>query len=182
MAAEDIKTVLATLGVATVAEGAARLALLTRMEATLGTTGEEALGTLKAWQGSHAELPKAKERIADLEKSNQASSLEALVAKGKQENKLTPAMEKSVREQFAAGEITLKGAEAWLANLTPIAALGGEKKQPAPPIQGRDAPKWNGKTYAELTPQQRHDLKAENPELFEEMRKTYKPGAPVAKS
>jgi len=155
----------------------ARLALLTRIEAILGATGEEAIGILKAWQGSHTELPTVKEQNAALEKSMQASTLEALIAKGKADNKLTPHLEKEVRDQFAAGDITLKGAEKWIENLSPIAALGGDKRQPAPPPQGGETPKWNGKTYAELTFQERADLKAENPELYEAMRKTFKPGA-----
>lgn len=168
--ADDVKTILATLGVASVQEAASRLSILARIEAATTKSGDEAHGVVLAAMASHGELPKLQARIAELEKGAESSALDALIAKAKEERKLTPALEKTVRDQFSGGDITLKGAEAFLGSLTPIAALNA-RSAAAPASSGTSAPApvWSGKTYAELRPAQRAQLKREDPELYAAM-------------
>lgn len=170
--ADDQKNVLAALGVASVAEAAARLALLTRFEALTGKTGDEALGVMQAMAASHAELPKANARITELEKSTQDGALDALITQGKAEAKITPALEASIRAQVTAGDMTLKGAQAMVATLAPVPALG---KKDAPPSTSEGPTgdlKHNGKSYDQLTFAERAELSKSNPDLYSAMRKS----------
>jgi hypothetical protein len=178
---DEHKQTLAALGVATVAEAAARLALLTRLEALAGETGDAALGVISAMAQSHKTLPTVQARVAELELQVQASAIDALIARGTAENKITPALEQSLRAQIAAGDMTIKGAETMVANLPAIAALGPKAVQP-PTKKGAEgatgaALTHNGKTYAELKPVERAELKEQQPELFEAMRAGFNPGA-----
>lgn len=164
--------ILKALGVQSVAEASARLAVLQRIEARAGKTGDEAHGTIMAAMDALVELPKAQARIAELEAANEAHALDALMLKAKEDKKLTPAIEASVREAYAAKQVTLKGAEAWLANLTAVPALMNASKAPAQSPVGPDA-KWNGKAYADLKPAERAELKREQPELYEAMKASH---------
>jgi ATP-dependent Clp protease protease subunit len=152
-----------------------RLSLLARIEAVFNKTGDDLHGSLLAMRESHEQLPgvraqleAANAQIAELNASAEAHSLEALITKAKADKKCTPAMAESVRASFAAKEITLKGAEAWLANSPVIAALNAKEEQTPPAHQG-DL-KHDGKSWNELKPAQRADLKRTNPELYEAMR------------
>jgi len=162
--------ILKALGVKSIAEAQARLGRLDRIEAAVGSAGDECQGVIRAAMHSHAELPKAQARIAELESAASVHALDGMIAQAKEAKKLTPAIEASVRAAVAAGDVTIKGAEAWLANLAPIAALVAAKKEEAAPIQVSADAKHNGKTYAEMLPKERAELKRENPELFAAMR------------
>jgi ATP-dependent Clp endopeptidase proteolytic subunit ClpP len=164
----DDKEILKALGISNVAEGVQRLSLLTRIEAKTGKQGDEAQGLLLAALASHEQLPALQARVAELEAAGETNALEALITKAKADKKCTPAMAESVRASFAAKEITLKGAEAWLANSPVIAALNAKEEQTPPAHQG-DL-KHDGRSWDELKPAQRADLKRTNPELYEAMR------------
>lgn len=142
---------------------------LAALEKACGKEGEEAVGLIRAALTSHAELPKLQERVAELEKGQQAHALSELFAKADSEKKLTPAIKQSVQQAFDAGEITLKGAESWLSNLLPVKAL--EQRQEAAPghAQG-SALTHNGKTFKQLTGLERVALKKSDPSLYEAMR------------
>jgi hypothetical protein len=162
--------ILKALGVKSMADAQARLGRLDRIEAAVGADGDECQGVIRAAMHSHAELPKAQARIAELEGAASAHALDGMIAQAKEAKKLTPAIEASVRAAVAAGDVTIKGAEAWLSNLAPIAALAAAKKSEAAPSQVSADAKHNGKTYAEMKPAERAALKRENPELFAAMR------------
>jgi len=149
---------------------AARAPFAISIEKATGKSGDEAVGLIHAALASHAELPRAQARVAELEQQTQAHALDALFAKAKDEKRWTKAIEDSVRAAFTAKEVTLKGAEAWLANLTPVAAL--KQRQEAAPNQAGPASalKWNEKSWDELKPSARAQLKRENPDLYAAMR------------
>lgn len=160
-----------------------RLSLLDRIEKAVGKSGDEAHGVVlaalsaqSALASVQADLDKAQARIAELEQGQEAAALEQAIAQAKQESKCTPAIESSVRDAFAAKQVTLKGAQAWLSALPTISALAAAKEQ-KPKLEaapGSAAPavalKHNGKSYAEMKPSERAALKKENPELFAAMR------------
>lgn len=174
-ALEQAQAALGTKGtVATMSALVARSARLSALEKAAGKEGEEADGLLRAALVSHAELPKVQSRVAELEKVEQTSKLAALFADAEKAGKLTPAIKQSVQASFDAGEITLKGAESWLSNLVPVAALanqGANAPKPAAPTASGGAPLMHeGKTYDQLAPLERVALKKSNPELFNAMR------------
>lgn len=150
---------------------AARAPFASAVEKATGKQGDEAIGLIVAALASHAALPEAREQLANLQKTTDTQSFESLVTKAKAENKLTKAQEDAYRASFAAGELTLKQVEFVFANLTVIAAL--ESKDHAAPsgITPSADLKHNGKTFAEMKPRERADLKAEHPDLYEAMRK-----------
>lgn len=152
----------------------ASLSFAKAVETATGKMGDEAVGLIRAAMASHAALPQAQARVAELEARNEANELETLITKAKNEKRCTPHIEASVRTAFTAKEITLAGAKAWLENSPVIPAL--EQRDPAPPTQagGKEVPpphlEWNGKTYSQLKGAEKAALKRENPELFEAMR------------
>lgn len=140
------------------------------VEKACGKQGDEAIGLIHAALASHAELPNVQAECAKLRKEGDANALNGLIAKAKDEKRLTPAMETKVREMLAAGDLTLKGAESLLGNLTPVAALAAPIAAPAPANTAPATLTWNDKTFADLKPAQRAQLKREDPQLYEAMR------------
>lgn len=147
------------------------------VEKACGKQGDEALGLVHAALASHAALPAAQARVAELEKTTDQQAFDTLVAKAKAENKLTPAQETAAREAYGKGELMLKSAEFFFANLATVAALRDPPAPPAPTQEG-DLPAaatFDGKTYAEMSAPERAALAQSNPDLFKQMRASYKP-------
>lgn len=151
-----------------------RVALLSSVETATGVTGDAVVGVVRAWKDSAGLVAGLQAKIADFEKAGEGHAFDKLVTAAKDARRGTPAQHASVRASFDAKEITLKGAEAWLANLTTLP--GSEQREVAAPpsvdpnAKGGDAPKFNGKTYAEMTPTERVALKRADPALFKAMR------------
>lgn len=157
---------------ATMSKLVSRSVHLSALEKACGKEGDEAVGVIRAALTSHAEMPKLQSRIAELEKGQQAHALSELFAAADSEKKLTPAIKQSVKQAFDAGEITLKGAETWLANLLPVKAL--EQRQEAAPSVAQSAAvlTHNNKTFKQMTGPERVALKKADPSLYEAMRKS----------
>jgi ATP-dependent Clp protease protease subunit len=159
---------------------------VSRLEAALGKTGDDAHGTALAWKEAAAQLPKAQEQLEALKKTTEGQELESLISDGKKAKKLTPALEKQIRDDVASKEMSLKSAKAFVTALPAIAALedaeddaeaetegaissaAGKGKRRSSAAAG--TPKHKGKTYAEMTGNELVALKDENPTLFEAMR------------
>jgi len=167
---DDVKALLATLGVDSVAALGTRLGLLAKLEALTGKTGEETHGVVLAWKGSHEELPGVSAKLAKLEGEAETTQLDTAIAKAKTEHRWTPAREAEVRKLREDGDCTLKGAIATVGAWGVIAALkaGADGAQAA--TGASDALSWNGKTYAQMKPIERAKLKRDNPELYNSMR------------
>ena len=79
-----------------------------------------------------------------------------------------------MREQVASGDMTLKGAKAFVAALSPIKGLvaSGDGKTPKTPVKTAttEAPTWNGKTWDQLSNMEKHALASEDRELFNAMK------------
>lgn len=167
----DEKQILNALGVSSIAEASAQIALAKGVQSATGKSGDDATGLIRAAMQSHTELPKAQARIKELEQKTEEHELDRLFAKAKEEKRLTPAIEKSVRDAFAASEVTLKGAEVWLSNSPVIAALSTPTASAQPPATNASgALTYNGKTYAEMKPTEKAALAKEDNALFEQMR------------
>ena len=141
-------------------------AIMARLEHMTGKAGEELYGVILAWKDSH-------ERVAKVEARTATHDFEQLITKARLARKLTPAEEKTLREQFASGDFTLKGAAAWLASKAAIPALrnAGLTSRAALGAAG-DALRitYDGKTWDELKPRERAQLKSQEPALYDQMR------------
>lgn len=164
--------ILIALGFASMVELTAAVGRYRQFEAATGKGGDEAVGVMRAAMTSHAELPKLRERCTQLEAASETHELDKLITKAKEANKLTPALEASVRDSFAKKEVTLKGVESWLENTPVVAALAAAPKAPAPPSAPESiaALTHNGKTWAQLTGSERVDLLAHDKALYTAMR------------
>lgn len=139
------------------------------VEAATGLEGEAAFALAESALASHAQLPKAQARIAELEKVMHGHALDGMIAQAKQAKKLTPAMERALRDCFASGDMTFNGAVRYIESLGVIPALASAKLHDAAPLSVSGEYRWNGKTWAELRPVERADLKREDPGLYAEM-------------
>lgn len=163
------RATLAAIGVASVEEAKAAVTLLGKIEHALGAKGDDAHAVALAWS---TELPELRARVEELaaqaETNTEAAALDAVIAKGKDQGRLSPAREKTVRDAYASGNVNLKGAETLVASYGVIPGLA---RTGTPPVTNH-ANTWNGKTYNDLKPAERAALKRENPELSTAMRKS----------
>lgn len=127
----------------------------------------------KAHDELKAELDKVK---AERDKQN----FETLIAKGKSPPvKLSPATAKLYEDRFAAAVAEGRGADVvadlqgFLAVAPTIIASSSVSPAQAPASSGSNPLLWNGKTYGELKPMERHQLAKENKELFNLMREEH---------
>lgn len=135
------------------------------------STVDEAIGKIAALDAASKRLTAAEAELAtmraDAEKAERESIVKSLRAEGKitpaQEASLLPALSNEALRAFAAtAPATLKGdgVREPKSNATP------SNKSTA----ASDAPRWNGKTYAELSNVERLSLADEDAELFTAMR------------
>ena len=148
------------------------------VEKLVGANGDAALGAVRA-------LKEAKERGDDLAvevgkvKATLArQSFEAARDSGLKERKLTPAVAKMYSDRFEAALASGEDGSSIVADLqgflavaprvvsAPIAGPGGASSDPK-------SLQHNGKTFAELAPMERHNLKSSDPELYALMRKDW---------
>ncbi len=132
------------------------------LEGAIGKTGEEALGHLKALQvkaGAHdAAVAKVSELSAQIEKRDR----DALVAQGKADGKLVPAMMAWAETQ------TIESLTAFLASAPVVVKLEGGHRQPAKNLTGPDT--VNVEKFKAMTPMEKHNLKNSDPDTYEALR------------
>ena len=146
--------------------------VLARLEQVTGKTGDEAVGVVLAWKGSHEELPKTSAKLAELNAKVEDGELDAAIVKAKAESRHTPARETEVRALLTSKDLTAAGAKAMVGAWGKVAALAAAKDGANPAGAGTgEQLKHNGKTYAEMNSKERTALLRENEELFNAMRK-----------
>jgi ATP-dependent protease ClpP protease subunit len=150
-------------------------ASVTKLEALTGKTGEEAHGVVLAWKGSHEELPKVSASLEQMRAEKTEGDLVASLEKAKTESRHTPAREAAVRKLIEDKEVSAKGALAMIDAWGVIAAIAnsrdGAQPAPAPTASGNaEATKHNGKTFAEMSPSERAELKKADKALHDQMR------------
>jgi hypothetical protein len=140
--------------------------------------GEAARGVLLAWQTSHNKLAAVETELTELRTKTGELELETMLRKAKEDKKHTPALETTIREQMAAGALTIAGAQAMINAMPPQPALAAQPQQ-QPPVSPSHTPAassdtaeepWDGKSYNELKPLMRAKLKKDNHALFLTMR------------
>lgn len=152
--------------------------------AVIGIAGvqssSEALGAVRALRAKADRVEKLDAENAQLRADRDKQNFEVQIQRGINENKLTPAEVKFEREKFERKIAEGRGEEAVseLKGYLDVAATrtAPRVQQPAP-NGGSSAPlSWNGKSYDELKPIERHQLWQENPELWRLMKNESKAG------
>lgn len=139
-----------------------------RYHAALGAEGEEALGKIEAGKVA---LALVEDQTAELEKIKakaEADAHAALVQKGKDEGKLTADLEKLFSDKSAAElEAFLKVAPKVVPVGTEHTSTEANKTSPVDLV-------FEGKTYAEMSPNERVELYNTDRELFQHMSDDYR--------
>jgi hypothetical protein len=134
------------------------------LAAWLGTNETSRLDDLlEEVLAAHSELPLARARIAGLEIEGDIRILNWLIARAEAEKLCTPGFGETLRSLFSSGDATLKGCATMLDSMPRLPELPAE-------------PTWQGRTFRQLLPLEREDLRAEQPELFKLMRAHNKRG------
>jgi HK97 family phage prohead protease len=119
---------------------------------------DKALGIVTAWKAAAEQLEAANAKLAELEQANVARELDALIAKGKADRKLTPALEEWAR---SVGIDTLKAFLEKAPAIPALAEKGETQVQPTPTTNASDAEliaKLLEKGWKQLTPMEKHQL------------------------
>ena len=151
----------------------ARASLVRDIEALTEKEGAEAIGVVRAWKGSETERAKLVKSNDELRKTADKTDFDAAIAKGKDDQKLTPATAKHYADKFEAAvdheavTADLRGFLAVAPKVTPDAVKQPSTKGAA---DAATTPMWNGKTFADLKPMQRHELKDADPATYNLMR------------
>lgn len=133
------------------------------LEAVEAKTVDEAVGAIAAARASAAELEKAQTRVAELEQEKLASESDSILAKLKSEGRITPDQEATL---FPA--LSIEGKRAFAA-CAPKVLVKEEIREPAP-ADAQTANEYNGKPFWKLTPKERAECHAKNPDLYRAMR------------
>ncbi|BDP44855.1 hypothetical protein DAETH_48240 (plasmid) [Deinococcus aetherius] len=179
---QTMRTLLTALGLAaTATEADALHALNIRLaegeslqrqllSATGQTDTQAALGVVAANAQAATLLSAAQVRIGDLETEQRTTRLNALITQGKQDRKLTPAL-----ETWAAGQ-TVEALSAFLEHAPVIAQLSADPVTPpaADMDLGGDLPaeplRFNGKTWAEMSGADKHNLHFTDKATYDHLR------------
>lgn len=117
-----------------------------------------------------AENRKLRAQLLGTQRAANKSGIEALVAQAKSDKKLTPALEKEVRN---VARISLSAATALVSALPRIAPIASVRTAPA---VRKESPSpagsltWNGKSYGEMSIAEKHTLATTDKDLFDQMR------------
>lgn len=139
---------------------------LSKLLADIGAPSlDAARGVIEAGKAAAEALPKAQARVAELERAAEDRERDALIAKLEGEKRLTPAQ----RDGFAK-TASLETLRAFAAT-APVVVAPSQHHEAAPaPVTAKEAERWNGKTFAELTPNERHALYREDADLYRRLR------------
>lgn len=144
------------------------VSLVREVETITGSESASALGTILAWKSASEQNPQLQAKLDELQEEVRKNTVSALIKRGKEEGKLTPATA-SYFESRPAGEL-----EAFLAVAPRV--IPGDVKQPktesvsaSPGADGimRTA---DGKAYEDLKPAARVALKKSDLELYNAIR------------
>lgn len=128
---------------------------------------EKAVGPIAAWKASAEQLPELLARITAEDATSEANAKSALIKKGVDDKKLTPAMKAWAETQ------DVEVVKSFLASAPVIPALKGTnvKEVAAKSAQATDLlTEIEGKKWEELKPMQKHRLLQHSPEMYESLK------------
>lgn len=167
-----MKTVLTALGLNTTAsedQATDRASALSAFEReVLALTGKttiaEATGVLAAYKNANEQVVTLTARVNTLEGEKQTAALNALIQRGVDEKKLTPAMAEWAKTQ------SLETLNAFLEVAAPNQVLSTPNHvEPTTGTGGSEPMKYDGKTWTEMKPMEKHRLADSNEALYNAM-------------
>ena len=138
----------------------------------------EALGAVRGLKASADSAAKQAEELAAVKAERDKQNFEALIMKGTSAPiKLSPATKKLYEDRFDDAVKNGRGADVVndLSGFLAVAPtiIHTQHREPAAAKTSAVAGAWNGKTFAELKPAQRAQLKSEDAELYAMMRRDW---------
>lgn len=184
---QTMKTILSALGLASTATEAEALQKLNArmaegdsmqrqlLSATNQTDVQAALGVVVANAQAATQLSAAQVRIQELEGEQRTTKLSALIAQGKADKKLTPALENWAKSQ------TPEALSAFLEHAPVIQQLNSKEQTPPATdpaelgsgTEGQPVT-LNGKKWEEMEPADKHNLYVEDKSTYDALRADYK--------
>lgn len=152
--------------IAAIEARAARLNLLAQIESKVGKSGEEALGVIVAALAAAAELPAAQAQLGEYQKAESERKRADAIAAAKAEGRLTPAMLDTFVPALAS--LSDEAFSAALAALPKTLSPSSAREPSAPSAPAAALP--DGRTYDDLKPAERAELKRTDAALFETLR------------
>jgi ATP-dependent Clp endopeptidase proteolytic subunit ClpP len=143
------------------------------IEALVGVTGDAAIGAVRALKETQVQFQELGAEVSKLKVSNARRDFETARDQGLKDKKLTPAVAKMYSDRFDKAVAEGADGASVVADLQGFLAVAPRINSAAvPPANGGgDALQYNGKSWAQLEPMEKHRLKAENPELYDLMRR-----------
>ncbi len=141
----------------------------------------EALGAIRGLKEKADKADKLERELGTVKAERDKQNFDTLIVQGKAERKLTVAHAKKYEEEFQAAAAEGRGSEVVerLRGHLPLMGMSIPSTDVKPPLPRRGANeeaaalKWNDKTFGEMTPAERHNLKAENPDMYDVMRRDW---------
>lgn len=139
----------------------------------------EALGALRGIKAKADRTDKLETELATVKADRDKQNFDTLVVQGKADRKLTPALVKMYEDEFTAASAEGRGAEvvARLKGHLPLlnAQVPSRSLAAPTPNQSGETPtlKWENKSFGEMTPIERHKLKAQDPDRYDVMRRDW---------
>jgi hypothetical protein len=154
-----------------------RAHLGTEIEKLIGASGSECLGEVRALKASKAQQDDLAREVGQVKATLARRDFDSALKSGTDDKKLSPAVAKMYTERF---EESLKSSDGSsvvedLRGFLRVAPRIVSAAIQPPQTHGSDPASlaYNGKTYAEMTGAERHNLWKVDAELFNEMRKDY---------
>lgn len=146
----------------------ARCTFVSTVEAKTGKTGEEALGMLTAWKGSHETVELVQKELGETKGKLEKLETDGMFTSARAECKIDKAAEDDMRKEMSSGALTLVAAKTALKHMRPIQALVNAQtlQQPAllPPAVGSagTAPVVDpSKKYEDYTAREMSDMRSD---------------------
>ena len=142
------------------------------VEELTGKVGAEAVGVVRALKAKADQCDVLDAKLAEQSAKACADEFAAAIADGEKARKLTPAVAKLYRSRFEASEdkaAVVADLRGFLEVAPQVVPQAAEVKEPTKGNEG-SALTWGGKTFAQLKPIERHRLKSEDANLYNEMR------------
>lgn len=168
---------------------------LGQLEALTGATGEEALGTVRAWKASHTALAPISTELSALKATSEKSELTALLKQGRDEKKLTKAESDKLQAQVegywvaraeskepTGDQMSLAAAKSFVAIMSPKSHLVNEPKAPpASPesvtvVGAEGIVAHNGKPYEQMVSDEHAQLRSQEggEAIYQDLRANWK--------
>jgi ATP-dependent Clp endopeptidase proteolytic subunit ClpP len=158
------------------------------IEKILGSSGDKAVGAVRALKASETAQTELAEEVAKVKVQLAKRDFDGEVKNGFDKKKLTPALAKMYSDRFDAavakgldGSEVVADLQGYIAHAPSIGALSMRRPAPTGPGESEGPLAFNGKTFAQMKPMDRHNLKGSDPELYALMRADWEEaGKPAA--